>query len=584
MVKKIDEPTVGKNTPDKGNGKRKSVFSKVGGLIDRIKPKDDAPTRDDQISAGLILDIDSIANEIEALAEPKTPFRIPGESELEEGIVYDQTEEYARLMALSRGKWEVAVILVDKSGQGHINKVLGRAVGDATVKLYFDTVETASNNAIDAFPEGKIDLIRMGTSSDEGRIVISGENLENYRHFFEDEFTAVRRANMQEVGPLTDYDVNLRIKGNGHLNLTLADYATVKILRYDEILIAFKPRYSPVFTVTPDTSSGFIRRLAIEADLDRDNLSSDGKRSESLKVLRRRFGINGGNTDTNIQFAPNILNIGENERVSGLAVEISFAPSTEAFEDLFSFHALRLLKSERKGYYEFMTNRMRFRGLNILGYDVTDSLVNVVERVLKSIAGKTGVALVRLGDLRYMMNGLTPRDLQELEDVVGVQVLTRGFQFKPEILHTPVEDLTLDEIDAKLTWHALAENLTLDEMDAEITWHTFDLYDATLSDLCRADRVIVGTNYMFEPEVVDEILGIDRERMASEGDGNILVVLTLIESERSLRNTKDLVVFLRQQENGEELVASFFEFIRREKIRERLDNINQVILEMNGVL
>ena len=567
MVKKFDEPTVGKKPSDKGNGKRKSVFSKVGVLVDKMKPKSrDAPTRDDQISAGLILDIDSIADEIDALAEPKTPFRIPGEAELEEGIVYDQTEEYARLMALNRGEWEVAVILVDKSGQGHINKVLGRDVGDATVKLYFDTVEKAANNAIDAFTEGKIDLIRMGTSSDEGRIVISGENLEDYRHFFEDEFTAVRRANMQEFGPLTDYDVNLKIKGNGHLNLTLADYATVKILRYDEILIAFKPRYSSVFTVTPDTPSGVIKRLAIEADLDRDNLSSDGKRSESLKVLRRRFGINGGNTDTNVQFASNIPNIGENERVSGLAVEISFAPSTEAFEDLFSFHALRLLKSERKGYYEFMTNRMRFRGLNILGYDVTDSLVNVVERVLKSIAGKTGVALVRLGDLRYMMNGLTLIDLEELEDVIGVQVLTRGFQFKPRILHTTVENLTLDEIDAELTWHAL------------------ELYDTTLSDLCRSDRVIVGTNYMFEPDMMDGILGIDRERMASENDGDILTVLRLIESERSLRNTKDLVVFLRQQENGEELVASFFEFIRRRKIIERLDNINQVILEMNGVL
>jgi len=562
------DPKNKREAPQGEDKKRKSVFSTIGVLVDKLKPKPKGPSlsKEDQLSAGLILDVDAVADDVGALAEPRTPFRIPGDDELEEGIVYDQAEEYARLMALSRGEWKVAVVLVDKSGLGSINKTLGRPVGNASLQFYYDTVEVAANNAIGVFPEGKIDLIRMGTSSDEGRIVISGESLENYGHFFDDEFRAVRRANMHELGPLNDYDVDLKIKGNGHLNLTLADYAVARVLRYNEILIAFKPRYSRVFTVTPDTSSGFIKRLAIEADLNRDNISSDGKRTASLKTIRARFGINMDNTDTNIMLAPNIPNIGEDERVSGTAVEINFAPSSEAFEDLFKNHASNLLKAERKGYYEVMTNRMRFRALNLLGYDVTDSLVNVVERVLKSVAGKTGVAVVRLGDLRYLMNGLSIEDLDKLEEVIRVQTFTRGFQFGPKMLHITVENSTLDEIDAELTWHAL------------------ELYDLDSEDLFRSDRIIVGSNYMFEADTMDRILGIDRQQMAVNGDGDILLALGLIESERSLRNTKDYVTFLRKQEGGEALVEAFFDFIRRKEIKERLDNINQVILEMNGIL
>jgi|GEM_PF-4087224 len=484
-------------------------------------------------------EVQSILDHISGvLDKAKGGFIIPSELDVVNSNVYYIMESGSITRSRIFESEYCLVVNLDKSGQGYINKVFGREVGDATIKLYLDIARRAIVKTKKKLECDTAYMIRVATGSDETKLIFFGENPKEFEKELRAQFKEAITY-MMKPRRLRKYKVEIG-KNGGTIKRTLADYAKKGVLWHREVLGAFKPEFSKPLLITPETEHGFISRLILEADL----------RCKDYAVgVREMLGIGTDNTDPEILQHPDIRTVSDDERVSGKAVEINFTLSPEVLDVLRE----PVCSKVRKGLFEVLMNLHRFRALNILGYDVTDTAVSAVERIGGDLARKRELSIGRCGDLLYILENASEEDLSlwknEIERELGERGITLGTHFR----YFDVSDASVDDVFAHATWSSLG----IDGMTAE--------------DLMYADQLVIAINYMFDPQVINHVLGNGHE---------LNEFMDVLRTKRAIRNTKDLVVFFNQREKRPDLLKAFFSAVKNKDTRERLDRIHDVILEL----
>ena len=482
-------------------------------------------------------------------AEYKLHFRSIGERAEEIDRAYREWENYALDVASNDGaKIQVAVVRVGKLAPDLIKRALGKNAAKAATRLFLDTVKNAAYRVEGAIEEGFIDPVRIPGTATEGILVVMGEDLKGYRFLFYKELEKARRDGLMEVGSLSNYDVEL-----SRTTVTLADYSVCGLLERSAVLMSFFAKLSDPLVVTETTELGFIKRLAIDADLAGRMIIGEGEKINSLELsrliagMREALGITRKNTDSEIEFLESIPFLEREERFTGRAVQFDFSAITDG-PDFFVL-AEELLRIEKEGLYELRRNKMRYRALRFLGRDVTDTLMNDTERALKEASEKKWVAIVRIGDFRYVVNGMSPVQLQDLKKDLESRLLGRGIKLKPNIVHVDVEDATRKDIDAAFTSRLLNVDLSTDS-------------------LLLAERFVAGVR-LFRPGIMEKILLETKD---------VLDLLSVIKGEETIRSARDFFAYAGEHKDGERLERMFIDFIRRKEVERRLRILEELVL------
>jgi len=481
-------------------------------------------------------------------AEQKLHFRTVGERAEEIDRAYREWENYALDVASNGTKIQVAVVRVGKLASDLIKRALGKNAAKAATKLFLDTVRNAAYRSEKAIKEGFIDPVRVPGTATEGVLVVMGEDLGNYRFIFYENLERARKDGLMELGQLSNYDVQL-----SGTTVTLADYSVCGLLEESAVLMSFFAKLSDPLALTEATKPGFMKRLAIDADLAGRMTIGEGGVVNSIELsrlivgMRESLGITRGNTDSEIEFLDSIPSLEREERFTGRAVQFDFSSTAEG-PDFFVL-AEELLRIEREGLYELRRNKMRYRALRYLGRDVTDTLMNDTERALKEASEKKWIAIVRIGDFRYVVNGMSSGQLEELREDLESRLSERGIKLKPNIVHVDVEDATRKDIDAAFTSRVLNVDLSTDS-------------------LLLADRFVAGVR-LFTPGTMEKILLETKD---------MLDLLAAIKANETIRSARDFFAHAGEHEDGEKLERMFIEFIRRKEVKRRLRILEELVL------
>jgi hypothetical protein len=335
------------------------------------------------------------------------------------GAVIQAVEGWVKAEAIAGQESDVIVVTGDKRKLNQLNQLFGLGVGDEALNAYRQIFKQGIANAVGGEGGGTW-LIRPSANGDEAIAIIvvpKGRGKEV-------------RASLEKSFDKATEEVYSKTVGNPDHPL----YEAGKVLRRPEDAVKAQIDISPPVEVRvvngkvvahyadgteimPEGRKGFLSIVATATE----------EQGSASHAPRMRAGLGVG-TKAEIDYKTKML--GEGEKVSGVAFEVKLSvdnPTTlKGMKDI--------LPTIGKGLYEVENNGFGIRGLNtFLGHYGANHVIDLVEGAVGDYAKANNLKIVRVGTLKYVIEGGTPQHAKALGDIVTGKLHDSGIKLSSSV-------------------------------------------------------------------------------------------------------------------------------------------------------
>jgi hypothetical protein len=528
------------------------------------------------------------------------------------GRILRTIEDFTLTMARGGQESDVITVSGDKRRLNQLNQMLGFENGDLALSAYRDIMHRAVTRASE---EGLPFLIRPSQSGDEviGVIITRpGEGAQvrqRLRAILEEETTAVFNERMnpdhpQSLAHVRDTvrnprdlvsaaievgePVQVRRQDDGSVTARNADGSDAMITRPDgtrEFIPAMvratdDPHFAPDLRrrmgVTPETEiRGGLEGLARErlrSAWERRNGTLSAEDREYVERIQGQMRIR--NLDpARPQDVDAAINHAAGD-IATLAPGVPIQQRSVAFEIRLEVTDPAVLGDIRgrlaetgKGLAEVLNNSFGLRGLNtFLGHYGANAVVNRVENAVAAYARERGIAVRRLGTMKYIIEGGTPEQVTALHQFISRQLQESGMGLR--VSGRPqIAVIEPGATEATALSHVSNGHLTVDrrrdpQRASDWNGETQRYQDA---------NALISAMAVGNDQALRTLLGGQYEAMRP--------VIDLVRSRADIRNFEDLVFALRDPtiggRTGPGLEGSFRRVVVEEggQFRERLEQV-----------
>jgi hypothetical protein len=420
---------------------------------------------------------------------------------------------------------------IDKSRQNPLNKLGGaEGLGNASMGAHWDITRRAIG-AVASINDGEsicMHLARVAPRSDEGVLVIGGENLtvETGIQFREAWNMARGRTDLSKY----TYSVELPAGPIKEMfNLDLEAFSTV--LKHEKkMVVSSKYAISRPIQVTPDTKKGFI--------LDEIKMLENQEVAKFYGRLPKSFKGNGGLAEVHSPFRTNLQAKNVEKTTSGTFVEIKLRIPESDADSL-----LEVTEDTRKGYAEVFSKHVGMRAFNtFVGKPRANRVLTPITQALGDLGKELDIAVLPVtgGYLQYWLdlpavNGTAELVRKAIEKRIHSNVKDIGhirLPFEPVVSMMDATDVGLSEVRERFILKAIGKGL----YPPMILEHTDFLIN-------------------FVENIKNSVQMPIYEQLATGGNGsplrdldNIAMVKEICSKRRTIRDTEDLVWVLRKDE------------------------------------